>query len=183
MTLSAAILAGGKSSRMGEDKGLVSLQGAPMIAHILEVLSNFDLETVILSSNKEYNQFSLPVHSDSIPDKGPLSGIHSALKKTRSNHVLICACDTPFISEEIIRGLIDEAIIGKANQCLIQGQVHPFPGIYPVSMLEEIENRIMNDQLKVQDAFSKVHFVEFNSSLMECFSNINEVKDLKQWKQ
>ena len=64
MQATGIILAGGKSSRMGEDKGLVLLNGKPMIQYVIEALKEVVSDIIIISNNASYNKFRVPVYSD-----------------------------------------------------------------------------------------------------------------------
>ena len=66
MKLSAIILAGGKSSRMGTDKGLVLFNGKPMVEYLIEIFRSLNIPTIIVANNSEYNQFDVPVFEDLI---------------------------------------------------------------------------------------------------------------------
>lgn len=77
--LSAAIVAGGRSSRMGRDKSFVLLHGKPMIEHVVTCVRALPVESVLLIANRpdDYAYLRLPTHADVYPDKGSLGGIFS----------------------------------------------------------------------------------------------------------
>ena len=79
MQVTGIILAGGKSSRMGEDKGLLLLNNIPMIQYIINVFDTLKIPVMIIANNDNYKQFHLPVYTDIVKDKGPAGGILSAL--------------------------------------------------------------------------------------------------------
>ena len=179
----AFVLAGGKSSRMGEDKGLIPFQGRPMIAHVLETLEKTGLPIKIIANNKAYEQFRYPVVSDVVQEKGPLGGLLTAYKNTLANQILVMSCDMPFIQEEIILKLVGEA--GKQNIVIYQdeGRIYPLPGIYPVDLRGEVEDRIAAKRLKMQDFISEnrhtlVPSGDGKNTLF--FRNINTPEDLKE---
>ena len=68
----AYILCGGRSSRMGQDKGLVTLQENEFISHIINTLKNITDSIVLVTKNKEYGRFRLPIIQDIYAEKGPL---------------------------------------------------------------------------------------------------------------
>ncbi len=84
MQATGIILAGGKSSRMGEDKGLVLLNGKPMIQYVIEALKGVVSDIIIISNNASYNKFGIPVYPDIIKDKGPVGGIFTGLHHSKT---------------------------------------------------------------------------------------------------
>ncbi len=75
--LTVAIMAGGKSSRMGTDKSFVALLGKPMIEHLLAQVADLGQTETIISTNRrgDYAHLGLPMYADMLSDKGPLAGI------------------------------------------------------------------------------------------------------------
>ncbi len=111
--LSAAIVAGGRSSRMGQDKSFVLLHGRPMIEHVVACVSALPVESVLLITNQPngYAYLRLTTYPDVFPDKGSLGGIYSAVYHSPSEHTLVVGCDMPYLSGALLRyiaGLRDE---------------------------------------------------------------------------
>jgi molybdopterin-guanine dinucleotide biosynthesis protein A len=108
MDLSAAILAGGHGRRLGGVvKGLIPVDGKPIIARVAEMLKPCVGEIIIISNDTQAYQFlELPIFPDDEADRGPLQGIVTALQKAAADRVLIVPCDMPFITESAIRTLI-----------------------------------------------------------------------------
>ena len=127
---SCLVLSGGKSKRMGQDKGSMIIQEKPMILHILERL-NYKINdaTIVLNDAQRIadyqsllNQYcdgdiesnfdySLDFVEDEVKGKGPISGIMTGLKNIKTDYALVLPCDSPFISEENIDAmfkLLDE---------------------------------------------------------------------------
>jgi len=99
MKVSIVIQAGGQSSRMGVDKGLVELCGKPMIQNIIDRLSFYSDELIITTNKPEkYQQFSLKTYKDIYEDYGALAGLHTALFYATYEMVFVIACDLPFVS-------------------------------------------------------------------------------------
>ena len=99
------ILAGGQASRMGgRDKGLVELNGRPLIQYVIDKLSQQNVSiTINANRNQERYQDFAPVVSDSFPDyPGPLGGIHAGLKNADTDWVGFVPCDSPQINEDLV---------------------------------------------------------------------------------
>ncbi len=108
--ISTIIQAGGRSSRMGQDKGLVPLAGKPMIEHVLERVRGLGDE-IILTTNfpQNYAYLNLPMASDEEPGAGALPGMLTALRAAAYPHVLIVACDMPFLNRPLLEHLLSLA--------------------------------------------------------------------------
>jgi molybdopterin-guanine dinucleotide biosynthesis protein A len=95
--LSLALISGGHSSRMGQDKALMPFLGRPLIQRILERLAPLG-EQVILSTNcpADYAFLNLPSYPDLKPDCGSLGGLYTVISVTGHSIVAAVACDMPF---------------------------------------------------------------------------------------
>ena len=89
MGVSGIILSGGKSTRMGMDKGLIELKGKPMIQHVIDHIDPICNEILISANDKVYENFSYPVYNDEIHEIGPAGGIISCLKHSSYNKNII----------------------------------------------------------------------------------------------
>ena len=96
---SLALLSGGKSGRMGQDKALVHFLGRPLILRILERLAPL-ADEVILTTNRpaDYGFLNLPIHPDIQPGRGALGGLYTSLNAAKYPFVAAVACDMPFAS-------------------------------------------------------------------------------------
>ena len=103
------ILAGGKSSRMGEDKGLKLFNGIPLIQNVINQLLFAVDKVVIVSNNKDYEQFGLEVIEDALINKGPAGGIYTALQHSSTDLNFIVSCDMPYISSQAIHFMLENS--------------------------------------------------------------------------
>lgn len=109
--LSAAVLAGGRSTRMGRDKALLPLVpgGPPMIQLVIEqVRALADDVTIVSESRPGYDAFGADVVPDDFPGAGALGGIATGLRRARHEHCLVVACDMPFLSLPLLRRMAME---------------------------------------------------------------------------
>jgi len=153
MTLTVAILAGGKSSRMGTDKSFVPLLGKPMIEHILARVAEIGQEQTLLVTNRpqDYAHLGLPIFIDVIPNKGALGGIYSAIVHSQSDYTLTVACDMPFLNPDLLHYMIGLAKEGAFDVIVprVEGYPQGLHAIYSKACLEPILKRLNADQLKV----------------------------------
>ena len=152
MKLSVAIIAGGKSVRMGRDKAFVKLAGKPLIQHVIERSQNLgQTETILIANQPErYRHLDLPVFSDVCPNKGSLGGIYTALTHAQNPHTLVIACDMPFIKSELLRFMI--AQICDAVDIVVprvDGYPQGLHAIYSQSCRQPIQEQLAANRLKV----------------------------------
>jgi molybdenum cofactor guanylyltransferase len=178
----AYILAGGKSSRMGTDKGLLLFEGKPMIQYVIEQMQPIFDKLVIVANNPEYAKFGLEVIPDLIKDIGPAGGIYTALHHSETKLNFMVSCDMPFVTaaaiEFIINNTNDSQIVLLENQ----GKMEPLFGIYSKECEEIWLKLIGQETIKLQEMV--LHFkwktilVENNEIFKDSFfKNINTKED------
>ncbi len=156
----AAILAGGKSSRMGTDKAFVELGGIPVIDHVLARITQAAPNETILISNKseQYAGLGLPIYNDILPDKAALGGIYTALTYSRYPYTLIVACDMPFVSLELLRYMVQLADGDQFD--VIVPRVDGFPqgthAIYSKACREFIQSQLNTGRLNIIGFYPQV---------------------------
>jgi molybdopterin-guanine dinucleotide biosynthesis protein A len=150
-----AIMAGGKSSRMGTDKSFVPLLGKLMIERVLDRVSDLGQDETIVITNRpdDYARLNLPTFADVIPGKGALGGIYTAVYRSSNEDTLIVACDMPFVNRDLLRHMVGLRGEGDASVDLIIPRVedHPqgFHAIYRKTCLRPIRACLDADRLKV----------------------------------
>ncbi|NOZ03168.1 MAG: molybdenum cofactor guanylyltransferase, partial [FCB group bacterium] len=150
-----AILAGGKSKRMGENKALLRLGEQTLIEHAVKILScRITRPLIITNTHSDYSFLKLPVHYDIIKNIGPLGGIHTALTHCNASHCLILACDLPFISEHIINQLCTQDLDYDIIAVDIGNGAEPLCAVYGTKCLPEIKEQIEKGDYQVRKLFS-----------------------------
>lgn len=104
--ITGILLAGGKSSRMGTDKGFVMLNGLSFANRIISTMRPFVKDIIIVSDHKRYDELMQRRVEDIIKDSGPVAGIHSGLTHSETKMNLVLSCDIPLIDEAVISELI-----------------------------------------------------------------------------
>jgi molybdopterin-guanine dinucleotide biosynthesis protein A len=108
--ITGAILAGGRSSRLGTNKALVTLGGRPIIRRVLSALTTALPEVMIIAADPvAYADLGVPVLPDRVAGAGPLGGLYTALIESRLPHVFCIACDMPFAHPAVIAALAARA--------------------------------------------------------------------------
>ncbi len=164
---SVAIMAGGKSSRMGTDKSFLEVDGKPIIERIISRTADLGQQETLLITNRphEYAHLGLPMYADVVPDKGSLGGIYTAISHSRTQYVLVVACDMPFVSTPLLRYMLafldgdGDGEDGKAYDVIVprvEGYPQGLHAIYGNACLEPIRARIEADRLKVIGFYNDV---------------------------
>ncbi len=179
------ILAGGKSSRMGADKGLLLFEGKPMIQYVIELMQPLFDNLVIVSNNPDYEKLGLEVIPDLIKDIGPAGGIYTALHHSNATLNFIVSCDMPFVTKEAIAFVVNN--INESQIILLEnkGKIEPLFGVYSTDCEKKWLQLIEQNKIKLQDMV--LHFklktiaVENNEIFAASFfKNINTKEDLNK---
>lgn len=185
MQVTGIILAGGKSSRMGEDKGLVLLNGKPMVQYIIEALEKVVSDIIIISNNDSYNTFGFPVHSDIIEDKGPVGGIYTGLHYSKTQLNFCISCDVPMISSDFILWLLKRSGKSYITLPIYKGKVHQMIGVYSKHVLSNFKESAEKGHLKLSqvnyDMACEIIDIEKEYANFDelIFSNINTKNELR----
>lgn len=173
------LLSGGKSSRMGTDKGLKLLNQKPIISYLIQTLKNIETDTKIIAHHPQYRKFNLPIIADFYPEKGPLGGIFTALKDAQTD-CLIISVDTPFIHENHIEKLIKKHQKDKLTLAFSESKIHPLFAVYPFELIDKVEENIQQNNLRLMEFIEENEYqkVEFEFSMLEKL-NINTPEELK----
>ena len=170
---------------MGRDKAFLELNGRTLLQHALDLARCVTANIFIVGPSSKFGSFG-PVLEDVLPGRGPLAGIHAALKATTSEINLILALDTPFVSAAFIQYLAAEARTTNAavTYPLVSGQSQPLCAVYRRSFLPVAEESLQQGHNKIDPLFALVPCrVIDDSELMRLgfdagmFDNLNTPKD------
>lgn len=178
--ISIIILAGGKSSRMGQDKGLMLLNGKPMVEHVIETAKQITTEIIIVANNDDYKKFGLPIFKDDYQDKGPLGGIYTGLKNSLTEYNLILSCDIPFVKKDLLQFIISESSENDITVAAFKDKTHPLIAVYRKTCESVVKSCIEQNELKVLNLFKKLNTKQVDVSHFDSsnFRNINSENDL-----
>lgn len=185
-----AIIAGGKSARMGRDKAFVRLAGKPLIQHVIERSQNLgQSETILIVNQPErYEHLGFAMYQDVWPNKGSLGGIYTALTYAQNPHTLVIACDMPFIKTELLRFMIaqisdDIDIIAPR----ISGYPQGLHAIYSQACRQPIRKQLEANRLKIIRFYDwmRVRYLDEADyapydAAGRSFTNLNTPEELRQ---
>lgn len=184
MNLTGIILAGGKSTRMGQEKALIRFEGGRLIQRSLSILDHFCDSMLISSNNRALGIFGCAVVEDDYHGIGPIAGLSAALKASQDEHHLVIPCDTPFVStrlyKKILRHADDYEVVIAGTE---DGYTEPIIGYYHRSTLDILEKQIQNGMYKLHDALDLMNGKVEIFKDKHLFTNINSPDDLMRLEQ
>jgi len=184
--ITGIILAGGKSSRMGSDKGLLLLKNKPFILHIIEALQPLVNDIIIVSNNTDYDVFNLKRVNDLIENTGPLAGVYTGLHYSNTENNLVLSCDVPLINTEILEKLTKNV---EKNIDVIQlesnGKTIPLIAIYKKRCESKFLGFLKKGKKRLQFAVTQcnVKTIVLNKELEKFTANVNTLNNLKELEQ
>ena len=179
MSLSAAVLAGGVSSRLGFPKALLRLgTGRTLIEDTVRKLSRLGDDVIVVANEPVFDVFGARRVPDLVPGAASLGGIYTAISAARHDRVVVVGCDMPFLSVELLASLV--AMEGEAIVPRIDGYPEPLHAVYAKACLRAIEPRVRAGQLKIAGFFPEVR-VRFVDGLdPRSFRNVNTADALRE---
>jgi molybdopterin-guanine dinucleotide biosynthesis protein A len=178
--ITAIILAGGKSSRMGTDKGVVDLHGRAMVSHVIAAVNSFTDRIIIIANNNNYTQFGYPVFTDLIKDKGPMGGIVTGLHYSDTEFNLLLSCDIPFVSAGLLQKLADYTRSTAIVIAETENGLEPLCGRYHKNCAAEFRSSINAEILSVRKAISALNFETIKTDSTDLV-NINTPAELNRY--
>ena len=188
MKLSAVILAGGESKRMGRDKAWVEENRVPLIVSAVATVRNAGVEDIFISGRPgvDYSALGLPVLYDRQAGLGPLAGIERALHETRLPLLLVLAVDLARMTPACLKSLAGRCddLTGAVPE--LNGQLEPLAAIYP-RRCHAIAARLLQQSRQAAREFAETCYrehaitcipVPFDSVSATCFANWNSPSDL-----
>ncbi|WP_299899225.1 molybdenum cofactor guanylyltransferase [uncultured Aquimarina sp.] len=181
--ITGIILAGGKSSRMGEEKGLKLHLGKPFISYIIEALETITNKIFIITKNEDYEVFGYPCISDDFPNLGPVGGIYTGLKNTLTSQNLILSCDIPFITPSVLQELV---LKSDSDYDVITYEKTPLVSLYKSTVLPTFLESIRQNRLSLFRTMAalKVKNVPIRNDIRPFLENINtqqQYQEAIQW--
>jgi len=197
LTKAVVILAGGFSKRLGRDKCLIDLVGKPLVLHVADRVSSLvDEKVVVVGSNALREAFSslfkskIRVVVDKYEGQSPLVGALTGFESVNAEHSLLLPCDTPFVSAEIIRLLLDLCV----NKSAViprwpNGYIEPLQAAYSTKSAIEAVKKALNDGKRdLLSMINHLRAVRYVSTLalqqldpkLLSFFNVNTLGDLKK---
>jgi molybdopterin-guanine dinucleotide biosynthesis protein A len=197
VAMSAIVLAGGFSSRFGQDKGVLELANKPLLKQVVEAVIPVVDEIIVVTSSQErtakYDKVmitNVQFVVDVCESKSPLIGALTGFGVARGKYSLLLPFDTPFVSREVV-ALLFELCLNRAAVIprWPNGHIEPLHAVYQTELaLEAAKSAVAEGKLNVRAMIEKLRGVRYVSTLviqqldpeLRTFFNINTPADLKK---
>ncbi len=186
MNISAALLAGGQSRRMGRDKGTILCCGKPLWEIQLDLLYKLQPTEIFVSARTDpaWRPPNVMFVPDEAPSRGPLSGLAATLARIRSSHLLVLAIDMPFMNEDHLRYLCDKIEPGRGVLPMIGDGAEPLAAIYPVEARVNFVNALSGADFSMRTLtnqlvkMGRLRVIQVSEEDERFYRNLNEPDDL-----
>ncbi len=184
------ILAGGESKRLNSvEKSNLLVGDKRIIEQMMTVYEKLFSEIILVSNHPTaYLEWDAIVAKDIYTKRSSLTGIHSGLFYTNTEHAFIAACDTPFLKVALVKTIIQH-IDSSADVVIPRTRVgiEPLCAVYSRRCLQTVQAALEQDSLKIRNLFSKLKVKEVPETVLRkmdsdlvSFFNINTPEDLEQ---
>lgn len=186
MKVSAAVMAGGKSRRMGRDKAWLDLgDGRPIVQRVIDAISQVADEVLIVANDERYRSLGLRVVADRFPEGGVLGGIATGVGAAEHDRVLVAACDMPFLEPAVFRLLVERAEDHDVVIPRVGEELEALHALYRRSCLGPMERALGAGRMRVISFFPEVRVLEVGEDelrgvdpALRGFTNLNTPEDL-----
>ncbi len=190
MNISAAVLAGGKNTRIAREKSLLQIENVPLIDRLVGLLEQIFPEIIIVTAKTSLkNRFPGVITCEDVFKKaGPLAGIHAALKAASSDAVFVAACDMPNLNPLLINDMVNYYRLHYTSSELLvprhRSGLEPLHAIYHKNNLSIIERQLQRKDYKISNFYSltETFFYDVPERYSSVFYNINTNEDLEELK-
>ena len=188
MNISAMLLAGGESRRMGQEKATLIFRGKPLWQIQLDLLCKLEPEEVFVSARSDpaWRPAGVQFVSDERPSRGPLSGLSATLPRIRTDHLLALAVDMPLMSENYLRLLCKLIEPGRGVLPMIGDHAEPLGAIYPKGAGIDFIAALSGSDFSLQSLtkklveIGKLNLVNVLEEEGKFFRNFNDFGDFEQ---
>lgn len=181
--ITGIILAGGKSSRIGSDKGFLLLKNKSFIQHIIEAMQPLVNNIIIVSNNPDYDVFKLKRVNDLISDAGPLAGVYTGLHYSNTKNNLVLSCDVPLINTDTLKKLTEQIEdYADVIQLKSKGKTMPLIAMYKNHCENHFFELLQQGERRLRFAVNqlKVKTIVLNTTLEKFTANINTLNNLNE---
>jgi molybdopterin-guanine dinucleotide biosynthesis protein A len=185
MTISAVLLTGGKSRRMGKDKATMQFRGVALWEIQLELLRGLQFERIFVSGQNDppWRPMDAEFVPDAPPSRGPLSGIAAALSRVTTDYLLALGIDIPFMTQTYLQELCPRIKPGRGVVPIIDNRFEPLAAIYPRNAQVDFAEALVGSDFSLQSlirklvAAGKLSPIEVSTEEKILFRNLNEPQD------
>jgi len=166
----AAVLAGGRSRRMGAPKALLELGGEALIARPLAAAAEAGLEAVVIAkASSPLPALDVPVWHEPDAPAHPLTGLVAALERAGGRAVIALACDMPYVAPSLLARLAS-ASAATATAPRVAGRLEPFPARYEAAALPALRDALAREA-PLREALAELAPAELGEADLRAFGD------------
>jgi molybdopterin-guanine dinucleotide biosynthesis protein A len=185
MNISAVLLAGGESRRMGRDKATLLFRGRPLWEIQLDLLRALRPEEIFVSARTDppWRPSGVQFVCDEPPSRGPLSGLSATLARISTDHLLAFAIDMPLMTENYLRLICNLVEPGRGVLPMIGNRAEPLVAIYPKGIVTDFITALSGSDFSLQSLTKKLvdagklSLVKVLEEEANFFRNFNNLSD------
>ena len=182
--ITGIILAGGKSTRMGQNKSLLKIGELTVIERVIQLMSSIFKDTILITNTPdEYKFLNIQMYKDIYEYKGPLAGIHSGLANSTTEENFIISCDIPLMTQEMIEYIVDYKSENLITICKADGFIQQLAGRYSKSVLTNTEEILLEGIAETSDINQKKRKCSVLGLIDKVGAEIIDVKNLEFYKE
>jgi molybdopterin-guanine dinucleotide biosynthesis protein A len=182
MKVQGFVLTGGRSTRMGRDKALLSINGQALCEHIGDVVAAVSEKVFLIGHPERYGHLKYECLADIHPDLGPMSGLETALRSGQAEFHVVVSCDVLNIQAEWLQALLTQASAANAPNCVVAedaaGNVQPLCAVYRRACAPAVSRALSDGRLRMMDLLHEL--AARRVKLDEVVMNVNTPKDYKE---
>jgi len=189
MNASGIILAGGKNTRMGQNKSFLSINGERLIDKTLNLYRQIFTDIIIVTNDPlSYIEFTdAAIATDIYRGKGPLGGIYTGLFYAKNDYAFVCPCDMPFLKKDFVDYLLAQN--GKCDVIVPETAegYQPLHAVYSRNCLPSIRRLILMDKLKITGFYRDMQVLPISEEQIRSFNedgrlfqNLNTPEELEK---
>jgi molybdenum cofactor guanylyltransferase len=184
--ITAFIIAGGKSTRFGQDKLFYKIDGIPLLERVVNILKNIFQDIIIIGNDAEkFAYLGLESHPDILQGFGPVAGIYTALKISDTEKNFCVAADLPFLSSGLIEYMVSVSESYDIIVPVINGFYEALHAIYSKNCIDAIKNNLDKGNIQIIKFYEGYKLRKIEESEIkkfadpaQIFKNINSREDL-----
>jgi molybdenum cofactor guanylyltransferase len=189
-SITGIVLSGGKSSRMGIDKGLMKINGMTMTTHAVNVLIGICDRIIIIANDEQYEDLGYPVYHDIVKEQGPAGGLYTGLHYVETEWNILIACDMPNLKPDLIKyliGNIDQDMIAVVPE--LKGRAQPMCAVYHKDYYNALQESMQNGMLTMRYILkqNRTKYLPITDNLPfysdDLFENLNTPESVKMFRK
>jgi molybdopterin-guanine dinucleotide biosynthesis protein A len=164
--ISAIVLCGGRSTRMGEDKGALPFGDEPMLDRVVRIVRSIARDVIVVARREQRVPADVTVIHDPVEDLGPLAGLAAGLAVSTTELNIVVACDMPLINPQVLERLV--AMIDHHDACVAvaDGHASALCGVYRSGVAKDAQALLLSGERRVMRLLDRVQTKRVDAALL-----------------